>query len=223
RPDESFERLSKVWEETTTEEMLGDPDGFTTLDAKILSAITNVLEGDFARQIDTFKEREGLHFAGSASQAEGCAFRKDTPSYDNKCINSTYPALASVKFWGSPEFYFIPTSPHETNWRLVTQEAREQLREKYPVNYKPKSDDQDIRDAQASAKMLRSTIEGMYEGATPTCRFCCKTEFGCDKCIDANLTVGSPAGEAKSANDIDMEWIADTGSAQELISKNELL
>ena len=58
RPDEAFEWF-EVWKEDTTEEYLRDPKGFTTLDAKILSAITNVLEGDFARQIDTFKEREG--------------------------------------------------------------------------------------------------------------------------------------------------------------------
>ena len=59
RPDESFEWASEVWMDSTTAEMLRDPDRFTTLDAKILSAITNVLEGDFARQIDTFKEQEG--------------------------------------------------------------------------------------------------------------------------------------------------------------------
>ena len=59
RPDEAFEWLSEVWREGTTEEMLRDSSGFATLDAKIHSAITNVLEGDFARQMDTFKEREG--------------------------------------------------------------------------------------------------------------------------------------------------------------------
>ena len=59
RLDEAFEWLGEVWKEDTTEESLRDPKGCTTLDAKILSAITNVLEGDFARQIDTFKEREG--------------------------------------------------------------------------------------------------------------------------------------------------------------------
>ena len=59
RPDEAFEWLGEVWKEDTTEESLRDPKGFATLDAKTLSAMTNVLEGDFARQIDTFKEREG--------------------------------------------------------------------------------------------------------------------------------------------------------------------
>ena len=58
RPDEAFEWLDEVWKEDTTEEYLRDPKGSTTLDAKILSAITNVLEGDFARQIDTFKEKD---------------------------------------------------------------------------------------------------------------------------------------------------------------------
>ena len=44
RPDEAFEWLDEVWKEDTTEEYLRDPKGFTTLDAKILSAITNVLD-----------------------------------------------------------------------------------------------------------------------------------------------------------------------------------
>ena len=59
RPDESVEWLSEVCKETTTQEMLGDAGGFATHDAKIFSAVTNVLEGDSARQIGTFKQREG--------------------------------------------------------------------------------------------------------------------------------------------------------------------
>ena len=58
KPDMAFEWLSKVWAKESTEEQLRDPEGFVTLDAKVLSAITNVLEGEFARQTDTFKERE---------------------------------------------------------------------------------------------------------------------------------------------------------------------
>ena len=41
-----------------TEAELRDPEGFSTLDAKIMSALTNILEGDFARQTDTYKETE---------------------------------------------------------------------------------------------------------------------------------------------------------------------
>ena len=38
--------------------LIKDTDGFATLDTKVLSAVTNVPEGGFARQIDSFKERE---------------------------------------------------------------------------------------------------------------------------------------------------------------------
>ena len=41
-----------------TVEQLRDPEGLATLDAKILSAVPNIVSGDFARQVDTFKERE---------------------------------------------------------------------------------------------------------------------------------------------------------------------
>ncbi|CAE7594010.1 unnamed protein product [Symbiodinium natans] len=58
KPDEAFEWLSKVWDKDSKEEELRDTGGFSTLDAKVLLAVTNVLEGDFARQMDTLKERE---------------------------------------------------------------------------------------------------------------------------------------------------------------------
>ena len=159
--------------------------------------------------------------AGSASQADAHAFRKDLPIHDDLYSSSAFPALASVKFSNTPELYYIPTPEHESNWRPIIQEARD-FRKEYPVNYKPKKDDQDLRDAQASAKMLRSTIEGMQRGANPACSFKCNTEFGCNECIAANLTVGCPAKHTSSAPTIDMEWIADTGSAQDLVSKNEI-
>ena len=112
--------------------------------------------------------------AGSASQADALAFRKDTLNHDMMCSNATYPALAAVKFSGHPEFYYIPTPPEESNWRPVTAEPRE-FQKEYPVNYKPKRDDQTLIDAQASARMLRSTVEGMIQGDRPRCKFNCKT------------------------------------------------
>ena len=58
KPDLAFSWLSKVWDKETKVDDPRDTDGFATLDAKVVSAITNVLEGEFARQIDSFKERE---------------------------------------------------------------------------------------------------------------------------------------------------------------------
>ena len=143
------------------------------------------------------------------------------PVHDDMHSLPTFPALASVKFSNTPELYYIPTPEHESNWRPIIQEARE-FRKEYPVNYKPKTDGQDLRDAQASARMLRSTIDGMIQGANPACKFKCKTEFGCNECIAANIAVGCPAQGIKSAPTVDVEWIADTGSAQDPVSKRDL-
>ena len=58
KPDHAFKWLSKVWDKDTKIDDLRDTEGFPTLDAKVLSATTNALEGEFARQIDSFRERE---------------------------------------------------------------------------------------------------------------------------------------------------------------------
>ena len=53
KPDHAFNWLSQVWDKETKVDDLKDTDGFATLDAKVLSAITSVLEEEFARQIDS--------------------------------------------------------------------------------------------------------------------------------------------------------------------------
>ena len=55
-PDEAFAWIGKVWVEGKTVNDLKDSGTFVTLDAKLLSGLTNIAEGDLARQIDTFKE-----------------------------------------------------------------------------------------------------------------------------------------------------------------------
>ena len=46
RTDKAFEWLNAVWNKDKTVELLCDPEGFATLDAKILSAVTNIVSGD---------------------------------------------------------------------------------------------------------------------------------------------------------------------------------
>ena len=55
-PDEAFAWIGKVWVEGKTVDDLKDSGTFVTLDAKLLSGLTNIAEGDLGRQIDTFKE-----------------------------------------------------------------------------------------------------------------------------------------------------------------------
>ena len=60
-PDKAFDWISETWKEGQTLEALRDVDKFTTLDAKLLSALANILTGDFARNVDTYKETEATN------------------------------------------------------------------------------------------------------------------------------------------------------------------
>ena len=60
-PDKAFDWISETWKEGQTLEALRDVDKFTTLDAKLLSALANIRTGDFARNVDTYKETEATN------------------------------------------------------------------------------------------------------------------------------------------------------------------
>ena len=57
-PDKAFDWISETWKEGQTIEALRNVGKFTTLDAELLSALTNIPTGDFARKVDTYKETE---------------------------------------------------------------------------------------------------------------------------------------------------------------------
>ena len=77
-----------MWAKESTEEQLRDPEGFVTLDAKVLSAITKVLEGDFARQADSFKERDSN--AGRPVRGRQVLFRLNDHFATNALHGSVY-------------------------------------------------------------------------------------------------------------------------------------
>ena len=60
-PDKAFDWISETWKKGQTLEALRDVGKFTTLDAKLLAALTNILTGDFARKVDTYKETEATN------------------------------------------------------------------------------------------------------------------------------------------------------------------
>ena len=57
-PDSAVTWVSESWKEEQTLEALRKVAPFATLDAKLLSALTNIIAGDFARKVGTFKETE---------------------------------------------------------------------------------------------------------------------------------------------------------------------
>ena len=65
-PDAAFAWIAEVWKEGQNMETLRKAAPFATLDAKLLSALTNIVTGDFARKVDIFKDAEAN---------EGCIVR----------------------------------------------------------------------------------------------------------------------------------------------------
>ena len=67
KPDVAFHWIEEVFKTDQTIEALQDSGKFVTLDAKLMSSLTNICDGDFARQLDIFKEAQaktGTHARG---------------------------------------------------------------------------------------------------------------------------------------------------------------
>ena len=67
KPDLAFQWVEEVFKTDQSVEALKDSGMFVTLDAKLMSSRTNICEGDFARQLDIFKEEQ----AKSGTPARG--------------------------------------------------------------------------------------------------------------------------------------------------------
>ena len=67
KPDLAFHWVEEVFKTDQSVEALKDSGKFVTLDAKLMSSLANICEGDFARQLDIFKEEQ----AKSGTPARG--------------------------------------------------------------------------------------------------------------------------------------------------------
>ena len=92
----------------------------------------------------------------------------------------------------------------------------------FPISNLTKADVQDVKDALTSANVLKATLDACESGISARCGYECSTEFGCSKCIPKNINATCAAAIANDGQRLDIEWIADTGSAQDLISKDDL-
>ena len=67
KPDLAFQWVEEVFRTDQSVDALKGSGKFVTLDAKLMSSLTNICEGDFARQLDIFKEEQ----AKSGTPARG--------------------------------------------------------------------------------------------------------------------------------------------------------
>ena len=103
----------------------------------------------------------------------------------------------------------------------VIDKAREYSHE-YPVSQRLSLASKAIKESQAAAKMFRATLLQDESGVRAKCKHERDTEFGCSHCIPANLTVSRSAKRRRRNPTPTIEWIGDTGIAQDLISEHDL-
>ena len=163
----------------------------------------------------------GALIAASTStpaDAASFAFRKEVPDNVDSCYVASHVALPVVCFNDCPDYVDIPLRGEA---RQVHSPSRKYERQ-FSITNPPKADVQDVEDALTSAKMLKATLDECESGITARCGFECSTEFGCCKCTPKNINATCAAAVAKDGQHVDIEWVADTGSVQDLISKGDL-
>ena len=162
----------------------------------------------------------GAMLAGATPQADAFTFRKEVSHHNSLCHSTTNLALPAVSFHEISDCINVPIRDPYCNFTAV-REPRRRYSKEYPVGFKPQGSDDNLRDAVISARMLRATIDAHEEGFKPKCNYECDTEFGCNHCIPKGMRVSCPA-KISGRDTLNIEWIADTGSAQDLIARREL-
>ena len=107
-------------------------------------------------------------------------------------------------------------------WPLIHQPRK--YKRIYPLGHPFSFDPEDASDAALAAKMLAGAVRGELTGFKAECDFKCDTDFGCDFCIPKGI-VAAPAQSEDLVGDALVEpidWIADTGSAQDLLTDRNL-
>ena len=150
--------------------------------------------------------------ANAAPQADAITLRKELSCQNSLCHSMTNLALPAVSFHETPDYINVPIRDPHCNFTAVREPKRRDSKE-FPVNFRAKASDDNLRDAITSARMLRATIDASVEGFKPKCNYECDTEFGCNHCIPKGMRVSCPA-TLSGQSTLDIEWIADTGSAR---------
>ena len=90
--------------------------------------------------------------------------------------------------------------------------------------YKTFTDSSVLEDSILSARMLSGAVSSELKGVHSKCQYLCDSDIGCDDCIPKEL-VAMPAQvchEVRRYQCSDEDWIADTGSAQDLLTRADI-
>jgi hypothetical protein len=102
--------------------------------------------------------------------------------------------------------------------------ASRKYRRTYPIGYPFDFDERDRENVCLSANMLAGAVKNSLMNKYCKCNYECDTMFGCDHCIPKGIV----AMPAKSEEYVDgcfeasIDWIVDTGSAQDLLTDHHV-
>ena len=160
--------------------------------------------------------------AGSASQADAFTFRKDMSSLPDCCTPHYHVSLPAVSFNDAVQSFKFQISKGNDLFPIEDRNKPRVYDKVCPADSHWRTDPDSLREAQTSAKMLQSVVKSELTGHKPHCRFKCDTECGCKHCVPSGMSLSCPASPNAKAQCLPIEWIADTGSAQDLIAEREL-
>ena len=94
----------------------------------------------------------------------------------------------------------------------------------FPVSYQTHHNKQAVEDSILSARMLQGAVSGWLNGVKAACGYMCDSDLGCDSCIPADLVAlpASSPGEVKYFHHSHEDWIANTGSAQDPLTRRDI-
>ena len=148
-----------------------------------------------------------------ASSVEGLATGNGWPSI-------ACPAKIKVKFESKPNI-----TEYRTSGSLYPYEVERKSPSKfYPIEFAMSPNPSAIQDSILSAKMLAGAVQNELQGFKAKCRYMCKSTIGCDHCIPKTLYATPAASEQQVEHYLlsGEDWIADTGSAQDLATKYDI-
>ena len=97
-------------------------------------------------------------------------------------------------------------------------------KETFPWGHQFDVDPVAVNDVALVGTMSAGSVSNCLRGFESKCAYLCDTDFGCNECVPKAISA-TPAEckeDVKGAINLNLDWIADTGSAQDLVNDSEL-
>ena len=136
------------------------------------------------------------------------------------CIPQPRVVCPSIRFDDSPDVSLVKA---RGNLRPIGN-AVTKGKVTFPWGHQFEVDQLAVNDAALTGTMLAGSVSNCLQGVECKCAHLCDTDFGCNERIPKGIkaTPAECREDVKGAINLELDWIADTGSAQDLVNDSEL-